>query len=303
MASAMDVLEHEGLSSPSTAKGKMQRLALKKLREKEQAGEIPTDIRFCFYELEQEGLLSKIVLKRDGTKGKRKPTQDLTDAFTLLRELGLVPWDWVVDESRKVHAWRIAASVGEYLEDSLHLASIDRFPGVVRPVILCEARGIAGVLSRTVAQDYRVTVVPTGGQCNGFLRTQVADYVRDEDTRVLYAGDHDLAGNHIEENTKRVLERETGRTFDEDTWERLLLTDEQCEEMRRNGIKPIQKKDNRFKDGRPHEAYEAESITQSRVMQIVRDRLEELAPAPLADVLEREKAQVKQLSKFLKGLK
>ena len=35
--------------------------------------------------------------------------------------------------------------------------------------------------------------------------------------RVLYVGDHDLAGNDIEANTRRVLEQEAGEL----TWNRL----------------------------------------------------------------------------------
>jgi len=31
-----------------------------------------------------------------------------------LRELGLVPWSWILDESRDVTTWRYATSVYEY---------------------------------------------------------------------------------------------------------------------------------------------------------------------------------------------
>jgi hypothetical protein len=269
----------------------MQRLALRKMREKEASGEVPTSIRFVFYELEQAGLVSKRTLKLDGTPGKRPPTADLTAALTRLRELGLIPWDWIADESRDVDSYPQHETVREYLlHDGLGFVRIDRFPGVARPVILCEARGVGGVLSRGVAREYRVTVAPTGGQCNGFLRTRVAPYLMG-DERVLYIGDHDLAGNDIEDNTRRVLEQETGRTLDEDTWERLMLTDEQCRQLVRKGVEPIQKEDRRFRDGRPHEAFEVEALGQSYVVRTVRTRLGELAPEPLVDVQEREAGQ------------
>jgi hypothetical protein len=76
-----------------------------------------------------------------------------------------------------------------------------------------------------------------------------------------------------------VLERATGRTFTADTWERLMLTDEQCRRLRKQGVKPIRKRDKRFKDGKPHEAFEVEALGQALVNQTVRDRLEELAPS------------------------
>jgi len=40
--------------------------------------------------------------------------------------------------------------------------------------------------------------------------------------RVLYVGDHDLAGNDIEANTRRVLEQEAGE-------QRLVLSGKQVE--------------------------------------------------------------------------
>jgi hypothetical protein len=294
--SPVDVLEHDGLSRPNSKIGRIQRMALQHLLDKDDAGEIPTDIRFCFYELEQAGKLSKRVLKLDGTPGKRKPTQDLTDAITLLRELGLVPWDWITDESRDVDAWHYADSVADYLKKTVDRARIDRFPGVPCPVLLCEARGVGGVLRRGVAQDYLVTVCPVGGNCHGFLRNEVAPYLQG-DVIPLYIGDHDLSGNHIEANTRRVLEQAVGHALP--NWERLMLTDEQCRQLRRKGIEPIQKEDNRYKDGHPHEAYEVEALGQSLVTQIVRDRLEELAPEPLERVLEREKEQREEMVKFL----
>ena len=269
----------------------MQRVALDWLRQKEGRGEIPTSICFLFYELSHTGRVSKRAKRLDGGDSKRKPDQNLIDAVTRLREAGLVPWDWIVDESRQVHSWRFAAAVRDYLAESVGLASIDRFPGVKRPVIVCESRGVAGVLSRGVAYDYLVTVAPTGGQCNGFLRTKVADYLRDENTRVLYVGDRDDAGDDIEANTRRVLERATGRTFTADTWERIMLTEARCAQLKRRGVRPVEKRDRRYRDGNPHKAFEVEALRQRVVEQIVRDRLEELAPEPLAAVLEREERE------------
>jgi hypothetical protein len=280
--------------------GRMQRMALKKMNDKDAVDETPTSIRFVFYELEQAGELSKRVLKLDGTEGKRKPTQDLTDALTVLRELGLVPWDWIVDESRDVDAWRYSDTVADYITETVGKARIDRFPGVLRPVILCEARGVAGVLSRGICRDYCVTAIPTGGQCNGFLRTKAASFLQG-DVKPLYIGDNDLSGNHIEANTRRVLEQAIGHALP--TWERLMLTDEQCVMLRARGVDPIEKKDRRYKDGRPHEAFEVEALGQSLATQIVRDRLEELAPAPLADVLEQEIEQRAAIIKILQRKK
>jgi hypothetical protein len=296
-------LEHEGLSAANTARGRLQRLVLGHLRKKNEAGEIPTSIRFVFYELEQAGHLSKRLKNQDGTDSKRRPDAYLTEALTHLRNIGLLDWDWIADESRDVDAWYSTDSVRDYLAAAAGQAVLDRFPGVARPVLVCESRGVGGVLARGVARDYRVTVVPVAGQCAGFLRTKAAHYLEDEGTRVLYLGDHDLAGNHIEENTRRVLELATERTFGAGNWERLMLTDAQCRQLQKKGVEPIQKHDRRYKDGRPHEAFEVEALGQSLVTQIVRKRLEQLAPEPLAAVLERERRQREEARRRLRAWK
>jgi len=279
----------------------MQRTALDWLRKKEANGEIPTNLRFLFYELEQAGEVSKNTVKLDGTPGKRKPSADLTSAVTHLRNIGLIPWDWIVDESRHIQSWNYGRTVLDCVLENVDYSSLDRFPDVPRPVLLCESRAIGGVLERTVALEYLVTVIPTGGQANGFLRTQaarqLAEFLKEGEVLPLYIGDHDDAGNDIEANTRRVLEHACQHTFD--NWERLMLTDEQCRMLKRRGVQPIEKTDKRYKDGNPHLAYEAEALGQKLVTQIVRDRLEALAPVPLDEIQEREKEQIEEVKKLL----
>jgi hypothetical protein len=121
----------------------------------------------------------------------RRTDQDLHDALTDIREDGRIPWDWIVDETR---------SVEDYTGLSEHQGRRAR-----APLILTESRSLAGVL-RSVVRDYRARIVPTNGQCGGFLHTDIAPLLQPGGT-VGYLGDHDLAGGQIEDNTRRVLER------------------------------------------------------------------------------------------------
>ena len=273
------------LSSPDTAKGQLQRIALDYLHEKEAAGEIPTSIRFVFYELEQRGLQSK------AQTSKRKPAQNLTDAITVLRDVGLIPWDWIVDNSRHCHNWECAWSVADYVATQVDYARIDPWTYTKRPVVISEAKTVGGVLARGLAPRYVVAVASTTGQCRGFLETEVARLLSDAFTRVLYLGDADDAGDDIEENTRRVLERATDRAFDADTWARLAITDDQAQELRRRGVPPIHKTDRRYRDGNPHEAFECEALGQREIERIVRDRLDALLPEPIEDIVQRERQQ------------
>ena len=125
-----------------------------------------------------------------------------------------------------------------------------------------------------------------------FLRTDLLPVLRAGD-RVLYLGDYDLAGGQIEENTRRVLERECGTL----EWERLALTEEQ---VREHDLPRIIKHDRRYKDGRPHEAVETEALSQVLIVQTVRDRLDALLPEPLDRVQEREERERAALLRTVK---
>jgi hypothetical protein len=273
----------------------LRRIALDYLHEKHEAGEIPTSIRFLFYEVEQRGLVSKEKREiKPGCRTARTHSQDFTDAITQLRERGAIPWSWIVDDGRSADDWSASfTTVMAAVEDYAETARINPWVGeaVKLPVLITESRGVAGVLSRRTAYTYRVPVAGLGGQCRGFLETEVADLLRDPNTRVLYIGDADDCGDDIEANTRRVLERATGRTFGPDTWERLAITPQQVAELRRRGVQPILKRDRRYTDGNPHEAFEAEALGQSEIERIVRDRLDQLLPEPIETVQVRERRQ------------
>src|SRR4029453_8466274 len=111
----------------------------------------------------------------------------------------------------------------------------------------------------------------------GFLHTEIAPILR-LGQRILYLGDLDLSGGQIEANTRRVLEREVGLL----AWERLALTQEQVDQY---DLPVIEKHDWRYNDGRPHQAVETEALSQTIIVSIVRDRLKQLLPEPLATVL------------------
>ena len=110
-------------------------------------GALPTNGRFVFYELEQDGVIPKAYFDADGTKRARPPSQDVTDALTDLRKAGLIPWDWIVDETREVANWQFAATVHDYVIEAAERARIDCWGGEPAPLVICEARSTKGVLT------------------------------------------------------------------------------------------------------------------------------------------------------------
>ncbi len=269
--------EAELLSRENSKAGRLQRAALTIIREHEDDGALPTSIRFVFYELEQRSIVSKTAT------GKRLPSQDVSDALLHLREVGIVPWEWIVDETRAAHDWAFAATVVGYLADRLEEARIDCWRGQPAPLILCESRSLAGVL-RQLAWEHLCPLAATNGQAGGFLVTEVVPLLRDNSRPVLYLGDWDWSGGQIETATQRTLTKHAGRTL---SWERVALTADQV--AARPELPVIVKRDKRYTDGHPHEAVETEALKQTVIVGLVRDRLDELLPEPLEGVRVRER--------------
>jgi hypothetical protein len=133
-----------------------------------------------------------------------------------------------VDETRTLDNYSGASSVQQAVLEYLPFATLDPWQGKLI-LVLTESRSLAGVL-RTLADEYRVRIASTNGQCGGFLHTRLAPMLLQNDIgempQVLYLGDFDLAGNQIEENTRRVLEQRAGTL----AWRRVALTAQQVED-------------------------------------------------------------------------
>jgi hypothetical protein len=122
---------------------------LKLLKEHERDGALPTSGRFLFYELVQRGIISK------HPSGKRPADQDMNEALTDLREDELIPWDWIVDETRSLEDYTGSPTVKDWVLAVLWGARIDPWGGD-EPLILTESRSLAGVLRET-CREYALT--------------------------------------------------------------------------------------------------------------------------------------------------
>jgi hypothetical protein len=149
--------------------------------------------RFVFYELEGRGLVRKSSRgeSRRGTADDPRE-QEVIDALTHLRDHGVIPWTWLVDETRQLYQWQHAPTVAEYVRRSVDRARINPWPGEP-PLLLVESRSLGGVL-RATSGEYLVAIAATNGQTGGFLHTEVAPILADNDRVVLYLGDWDLQG-------------------------------------------------------------------------------------------------------------
>jgi hypothetical protein len=271
--------------------GALRGIVFDLLKEHEKAGDdgLPTSARFLFYELVVRRVLQKHL---DQQNGGRRADQNLHDALTDLREAGLVPWDWIVDETRSLEDYTGWSSIKDWAVNSVLYIRLDPWRGRA-PMVLTESRSLAGVL-RKLAKRYAVKIAATNGQVGGFLHTDIVPALSAGD-RVLYAGDWDWQGHQIEANTRRVLEREVGEL----DWKRIALTERQVKRHRLKRFE-IMKPDRRYKPVQLHPAIETEALKQQVIVQIVRDALNAELPEPLDRVLEREQRQRDQLIKVLR---
>jgi len=281
------------LSAPDTKIGRLQRACLDLLREHNRKGEIPTNGRFLFYELEQRGVIPKKydgINPKTGNKFARTPLQDVSVATMHLRESGLIPWHWIEDESRQLHEWRYADTVINYLIDTIPTARIDLWADKPPPLILFESRASAGVC-RSLAYEYLTPIAATGGQCGGFIVTEIVPLLTGKSRRVLYVGDCELRGpaDQIEQNTKRYIEEHTGRTFGPGEWTKIALTEQQVNANVRLRRLADTKLDHRYRPAKPYRAIECEALGQGVLF--IREHLDSLLPEPLYVVRERERVQ------------
>jgi hypothetical protein len=273
----------DGLSSARSARGHLQRECLRRLRQHEADGTLPTSARFIYYELKQDGFPLK-------AHRARRPDQDVIDALTVLRETGHVPWGWISDETRDVEGPTVAATVTDWMTDAVDCARIDPWPEGARPMIICESRGVRAAL-RDTAWRYGALITSTNGQAGGFLRTDVLPALSSSKAPVAYFGDWNPAGSLIEDNTRRVLGRP-------DRWERLAITPNQAADAD-PPLPPKPSTDRRYRDGRPHDSYEAEALGQRQLTALLAGWLDGLLPEPLDDVLEREDAERAEARRLL----
>jgi len=266
-----------------TAKARLRQAVHRVLLDHEDAGELPTSNRFLYYELVQAGVIDKTKTRATG----RGADQDLADASKWLRDEGIVPWTWIVDETREVTSWESAATVADYLRERVGTARLDCWDGAPAPLLLCESRTFGGVLKRTLAPEYLCPVAATNGQVGGFLHTDIAPLLAGNDRPVLYVGDLDRRGDMIEANTQRVLD-DAAVTADGAlrSWERVALTDAQ---IVLHDIPAIPKYDKVLRETAP--AWEVEALGQGAVTAVVRAALDALLPEPLDRVHVREREQ------------
>ena len=114
-----------------------------------------------------------------------------------------------------------------------------------------------------MAAEYLVPITATKGQCKGHIVTKIAPLLVDEGGRSATSATLSWRSRQqIEEHTRRAIEEHAGREFDDETWQRIALTQKQVNANPRLKREVITKTDDRYKPAKRYRRSNARRIKQ-----------------------------------------
>lgn len=220
----------------------------------------PATVRAVCYRLFTGGYIANMSKNETGKVSKH---------LVWARENGVIPWEWIVDETReaeRVNMWSnpvqvLRATMNQYRKD--YWADQD-----CRVEVWSEKGTVRGTLA-PILEKYGVTFRVQHGYGSATAMYDIAQesVASDKPLHVLYVGDWDCSGMHISEvDTPARLERYGGKA----SMERLALTEEDGPGL---PSFPAKKSDVRYGWFTKHYGYKCWEVDALSPV-ILRDRLE-----------------------------
>jgi hypothetical protein len=222
----------------------------------------PMTLRGLFYQLVSRAAIAKT----------EQAYENLGRMLCKLRKDGVVPWWWVIDNTRSLRRRSGFSSVSRGLQALLSQYCRNPWRDQERTVyVMCEKDAIAGVLAQVTDPFFVPLGVVRGFSSQTFLH-EIAEDIRVDakPTWIYYLGDHDPSGLSIAEVSERTI-----REFAPDAeihWQRLGVTLEQVKEF--NLItRPTKKSDGRAKNF-SGESVEVDALPMETLRGLVRTAVE-----------------------------
>lgn len=247
----------------------------------------PASVRAFSYKLFALGLIDSM------SKGE---TNRVSVQLTWAREQGLLPWDWVVDETREAERVNVWDDPRSYVETVKRSYRRDRWNDQPEWVEIWSEKGTVRGTLAPVLHDYGVTLRTMHGYGSTTALHAAARETcgKDKVLTILYVGDWDPSGLHMSEVdlTRRLLRY--GGNVDVI---RIALTEEDTKGDLPSFPVESKRQDSRyrwFKDRFGTRCWELDALNpvtlRSRVEQAVLDRLDTVAwnRAEIAESAERE---------------
>jgi hypothetical protein len=164
----------------------------------------PATVRAVCYRLFTQGLLANM--------GKAE-TDKVSRALTTARELGLIPWHWIVDDTRKIQGWQSWSDPAAFVEETMESYRRDWWQDQPQRLLVLSEKATVGGVLRPVLQEYAAQFLVLHGFGSATALKALANLSTDDERplSLLYVGDHDPSGRHMSDvDIPERLERYDG---------------------------------------------------------------------------------------------
>lgn len=257
--------------------------------------ENPITLRGVLYRAVSSGWLPSTDQKHYNRTGR---------VLTRLREQGVVPFDWIVDNLRstnKPSSWSGLGDFAETVREAYRKDFWSHLPVYVH--IFCEKDAIAGVIS-PVTREYDVALSPIRGYVSLSFAHEIAEQWSRIDKPIFayYVGDFDASGFDLERDAREKLGRYSTSSFH---WERLGVNADDFEAF---NLLPLEakKKDKRyakFVAEHGQRCAEIDALPPTEIRRRVREAIESHIPQDEWQRLQQVEAVEKEsFEKFMEQL-
>ena len=118
-----------------------------------------------------------------------------------LREESIIPWHWVVDETRAVERVACWPNFAGHFDNFLAEHALDPWVNQPERVIIVSEKGIVRGTLQPILSDLKIPMLVAHGYSSATAAHDLAvrSRCRDYPLRVIYIGDHDPSGVHMSE--------------------------------------------------------------------------------------------------------
>jgi hypothetical protein len=147
----------------------------------------PATVRAVCYRLFVRGAITGMV---------KSETAKVSRALTTAREERLIPWSWIVDETRRRQGWQGWANPDAFVDDLMDSYRRDWWQDQPRRLLVISEKGTVGGMLRPVLSRYATEFLVLHGFGSATALNALATYsVGDpRPLTLLYVGDHDPSG-------------------------------------------------------------------------------------------------------------
>jgi len=257
---------------------------------------LPLSVVACEIALEQNPLTLRGLMYQVVSAGWLPSTDNqhvarLGRLLTILRERGLVPFSWIVDNVRSTDKPSSWSGIGDYIDTVQRCYRKDFWASLAEYVhVFVEKDAVAGTIS-PVTREFDVALSPIRGYVSLSYAHEIADQWNQIEKPIFayYLGDFDPSGFDLERDVREKLERYCDHGF---AWKRLAVLPEDFDEFNLIplAVKVKDKRAAKFRERHGDQCAEVDAIPATELRRRVREAIEGHIPTEEWDRLKSVEA-------------